>query len=121
MSSKEPETLYKEEEFEEFVRLLDEGTAAHWVEIANALGVSPNTITSWKKRPEAQKAIKDGINKALKGMEIAGAKDWRMYEAKLKMLGINPVNKIEAVIDDPRKQILDKYLGGSDAGQTPEA
>ena len=34
-----------------------------------------------------------------------------MYEAKLKMFGINPATKIEAKINDPRNSILDKYLG----------
>lgn len=29
--------------------------------------------------------------------------------------------KLKIEVDDPRKEILKQYLGGSDAGQTPEA
>ena len=120
MSAVEPKDVYKEEEFKEFVKLLDEGGAAHWIDIAKALDVSPNTITAWKKRPEARAAIRKGIVRALKNMEDSGSKDWRMWQEKLKMLGLNPAIKIDAIIDDPRKEILKKYLGGEDAGKTEE-
>lgn len=113
--------VYKDIEFQEFIKEIEAGSIAHWQEIAEALGVDEDTITRWKKTPEAVAARKRGISNALAGMQKAGAKDWRMFEAKLKMLGINPPQKIAATIDDPRKQILKKYLGGEDAGQTPQA
>lgn len=112
---------YKKEEYKAFIKAISEGQVAHWVEIAKALNVDEDTITAWKKLPEAQKAIQDGIDNALKGMEQAGAKDWRMYEAKLKMLGLNPATRIEANVSDSRKKILDKYLGEENAGETPQA
>lgn len=110
---------YKKKEFEAFIRLIDEGQVGHWVEIAKALNVAEETIVAWKKLPEAQEAIQRGIDKALKGMEKAGEKDWRMYEAKLKMLGVNPATKIDATLNDSRKDILRKY-GMNDAGEAPE-
>lgn len=115
------EDPYKKKEYKAFIAAISEGQVGHWVEIARALSVSDDTITAWKKLPEAQVAIQKGINNALEGMKEAGAKDWRMYEAKLKMLGINPATKIEATVDDPRKEILNKYLGGEDVRETQEA
>lgn len=112
---------YKKKEFNAFIKAIDEGQVGHWIEIANALGVDKNTILAWKQLPEAQEAIQRGIDHALKCMQQAGARDWKMWEAKLKMLGINPATKIEAIIDDPRKKILKQYMGESDVGQTPEA
>lgn len=114
------EDPYKKKEYKAFVSAISEGNVGHWVEIARALNVSDDTITAWKKLPEAQEAIQKGINESLEGMKTAGAKDWKMYEAKLKMFGINPATKIEAKINDPRNSILDKYLGGEGAGETQE-
>lgn len=112
---------YKDKEFKAFIKTITEGQAAHWVEIARALNISEDTIVIWKKTPEAQEAIQKGIDHALQCMEQAGARDWHMWESKLKMLGLNPATKIEAVIDDPRKALLDKYgLGSDDAGETKE-
>lgn len=113
--------VLKKKEFAAFITAINEGQIGHWVEIARALNVTDDTIVAWKKLPEAQAAIQKGIDYALQCMQQAGARDWHMWEAKLKMLGINPATKIEAVIDDPRKAILDKYLGGEDAGQAKEA
>lgn len=109
--------VYKDLEFAAFIKEIEEGSIAHWQEIAEALGVDEDTITNWKKTPEAIEARKKGISNALEGMQKAGAKDWRMYETKLKMLGINPPQKVDAHIKDSRKEILDKYLGDGDAGK----
>lgn len=101
--------VYKEVEFQEFIREIEEGSIAHWQEIAEALGVEEDTITRWKKTPEAVEARRKGIANALSGMQKAGLKDWRMWEAKLKMLGINPPQKLDASLRvDDRKKILDK-------------
>lgn len=114
--------VYKDIEFKEFIKEIEEGSIAHWQEIAEALSVDEDTITRWKKMPEAIEAQKKGISNALAGMQKAGAKDWRMYEAKLKMLGINPAIKVDARLTDNRKQILDKYgLGEDGATETEEA
>lgn len=85
--------IRKIEEFNAFLDLLRGDTVAHWVQIADALGVNKDTITEWRKHPKAQQAIRDGIEKALDGMEKAGKRDWRMWESKLKMLGVSPVEK----------------------------
>ena len=114
--------VYKKVEYEEFIKEIEEGSIAHWQEIAQALGVDEDTITKWKKSPEAIAAQKKGISNALAGMTRAGTKDWRMYAEKLKMLGINPPQKVVATINDPRKDILNKYgLGEQGAGKTEEA
>lgn len=114
--------LYKEKEFKAFIAAISEGNIGHWVEIARALNVSDETILNWKKLPEAQAAIQKGIDESLEGMKTAGFKDWRMYEAKLKMFGINPATKIEATVEDSRREILRKYgLGAKGAGKTEEA
>lgn len=112
--------VYKDKEFKAFIKTLKWGSAAHWIEIAHALGVDKNTITAWKELPEAQEAIQEGIDQALAAMQQAGAKDWRMWEAKLKMLGVNPAQNIEVKFNDPRKDLLKKYMGGLDVGETEE-
>lgn len=109
--------VYKKHEFKAFIKALKFGSIAHWVDIARVLNVDEDTITAWKELPEAQQAIQEGIDRALASMEQAGQKDWHMWEAKLKMFGINPATKIEADINDPRKEILEKYFRGENAGQ----
>lgn len=100
---------YKQEEFAEFIKLLEGDTVEHWMNIADALGVSKDTITSWKRMPEARAAIQRGIRRSLKGMEQAGGKDWRMWESKLKMLGTGPVNKLDITSGGEKLPIM----GGS--------
>lgn len=119
--AKTVQSPYKKKEFDAFIKAIDEGQIGHWVEIARALNVDDDTITAWKKLPEAQDAIQRGIDHALKCMQQAGARDWKMWETKLKMLGINPATKIDANVNDPRTEILNKYLGSKDAGETKEA
>jgi len=89
------ERIYKKEQFQVFLDLLRGEAAYHWAQIANTLGVNPDTITAWKKHPSAQKAIRDGIEKALEGMTKSGKDDWRMWESKLKILGLSPVEKVD--------------------------
>lgn len=86
---------YKQEEFAEFIKLIEGDAVEHWINIANALGVNKDTINRWKKLPEAKEAIEKGIRRSLEGMEKAGDKDWRMWESKLKMLGSSPVDKLD--------------------------
>lgn len=114
--------LRKKKEYAAFIAAINDGQVGHWVEIARALNVDEDTIVAWKKLPEAQAAIQKGIDYALQCMQQAGGRDWRMWEAKLKMLGVNPATKIDATVDDPRLGVLAKYgLGGADAGQAQEA
>ena len=87
--------IRKIEEFEAFLKYLEEGTAAHWVQVAEALGVDKDTITEWRKHPKAQKAIKDGIKYAMEQMETAGKRDWRMWEVKLKLLDVQAVDRAD--------------------------
>ena len=113
---------YKYKEYKAFIAAIDAGQVAHWVEIARALNVSDETIIKWKKLPEAQDAIQRGIDHALQCMQQAGARDWKMWESKLKMLGLNPATNINIKSADPREAILKKYLGGDDdAGETEAA
>ena len=90
--------IRKIEEFEAFIKFLEEGSDAHWVEIAEAIGVDKDTITEWKKQPRAVEARTQGINNAIKEMQNVGRRDWRMWESKLKMLGIIPKDKSVAIL-----------------------
>lgn len=100
---------YKKPEFDAFIKSIKEGQIGHWVEIATALNVDQDTIVAWKKLPEAQEAIRQGIERALEQMQTSGAKDWRMWETKLKMLGLNPATKIESNLKDPIEALLEAY------------
>lgn len=115
---KSPDNPAKAAEFKKFLEIIeDQAQFAHWAEIARLLGLDKNTITAWKNTPEAQAAIAKGINRALKEMETAGKKDWRMWEAKLKLLGMNPPTEIKHDLSDPIAELLGRY-GLKDAGQT---
>ena len=107
-NSKNP---YKKAEFEAFIQLTKGDTIAHWVQIAQALGIDPTTITDWKKHPLAKKAIRDGIERATEEMEKAGKDDWKMWESKLKMLGMSPVEKSDITSDG--QPIPTPIYGGS--------
>lgn len=106
--------IYKDTEFKAFIEEIEKGSIPHWQDIAKAIGVSKDTITVWKKHPEAQAAISRGITEAIEGMTSAGKRDWRMWESKLKMLGVVPTErtelggldgeKFELVIRDERSQ-----------------
>lgn len=104
--------MSKKTEFREFLKSIEEHQFAHWENIAQAIGVSRATIDRWRQLPEAKNAITMGIAKTLQQMENAGRKDWRMWEAKLKMLGVNPAQKHEIDTGDKINEILNKYGGG---------
>lgn len=112
---------YKKTEFKKFISTLKWGSSAHWVDIAKAIGVEDDTLRAWRELPEAQEAIQEGVDNAIASMKQSGAKDWRMWEAKLKMLGVNPPQKIQADINDPRKDLLERYMGGDSARETEKA
>ncbi len=85
--------IRKKQEFKNFLKTIRGGSISHWQDIARAIGIDKDTIVEWKKTSEAQTAIGEGISKALTEMEKAGRKDWRMWESKLKMLGVSPIDK----------------------------
>lgn len=90
---------YRKEEFEKFLELIGRKSVGHWVQIAKALNVNVDTITAWKRHPMAQKLIRDEIDRSLEGMEDSGKKDWKMWESRLKMLGVAPIEKTDVTSD----------------------
>jgi len=110
-----PTNPSKKAEFEAFIELIKGNTVAYWVQIAQVLGVDRTTVAEWKKHPLAKKAIKDGIERAMEQMEKSGQKDWKMWESKLKMLGVAPIEKQDITSDGGKIKPL---LGGisSDEG-----
>lgn len=107
---------YKKTEFKKFLASLKWESTAHWVDIAQAIGVDDDTLRAWRELPEAQAAIQEGIDNAIASMKQAGAKDWRMWEAKLKMLGVNPATNVVVGIDG-RPDVLKEYMGAAHAGE----
>lgn len=107
---------YQEAKFEAFLGLIKNDGAKNWTAIAKALDVHPNTITAWKRHPEAQQAIADEVKRSLEQMEKVGTKDWRMWESKLKILGVNPAQVVENKVkfDDPVRVLLAKFELGQD-------
>ncbi len=109
------------DKFRAFIKTLKEEQVRHWVEVATAVGVSEATISRWKRLPEAQHHIQLAVINTIENMESAGKKDWRMWEAKLKLLGVNPPQRIEGKvkIEDPVRVVLDRFglEGSKDAGQ----
>ncbi len=91
--------IRKKAEFKAFIKFIKQGADAHWIQVAEAIGVDKDTINRWKKLPEAQKAIQKGIDHAMKRMSVTGTRDWRMWRSKLKMLGISPVEKSDITSD----------------------
>lgn len=108
---------YKQKEFEAFIQTIKGGSVAHWVQIAKALGVDQDTITAWKKLPLAQKAIEDGIEHAMEEMQKVGSSDWKMWEAKLKMLNVSPIEKKETDITSKGEKISIGVISYEDAKQ----
>ena len=107
---KKSENPYKKTEFEAFIELIKGPTIAHWAQVAIALGINKDTITLWKRHPMAQKAIRDGVERALEEMEKAGKNDWKMWESKLKMLGISPIEKSDITSDGQPIPILSNLV-----------
>jgi len=107
--------------FKEFVKRLEKDQVGHWSEIARATGVSEATISNWKKLPEAQQAMERAIQRTLKEMENAGRKDWRMWEKKLKLLGVDAPEKVEHTgsSENPIELIINKYGEGGGIDKLP--
>ena len=86
---------YKVEEFNEFLKLIEEGNVENWTIVAQALGIDNDTVTKWKRDPRAKAAIANGLKRAVNNMELYGKKDWRMWREKAKMLGAVEIVKNE--------------------------
>lgn len=81
-------TIRKKQEFKQFLKVLEKGGVKNWTILASALGVSNDTITAWRKHPEAVKAHAEGVQEALSNMESSGKNDWRMWREKLRLFGL---------------------------------
>lgn len=103
---------YKKEQFDAFIATIKGNAVGHWVQIARVLGVSNSTIHEWKKLPQAQKAIKDQIERIGEEMERAGKDDWKMWESKMKMLGVSPIEKQETDLTSGGEKVI-PILGNS--------
>jgi hypothetical protein len=94
-----PQNPYNEIEFEEFLKNIGNSNISTWSILADVLGVDRRTVTRWKKHSLARAAIAKSIKDAIIQMERAGAKDWRMWCEKLKMLGVKDRQTIEQGIE----------------------
>lgn len=99
-------TIRKVEQFEDFIKLLERGARAHWVDVAEIIGVNQDTVTAWKQHPLAREARLKGIERCLNEMERVGYKDWRMWEAKLKLLGIQAPQLLDVKADVNTESIV---------------
>lgn len=98
--------LYKSEEFEEFLRIIDQGQVDTWELVAETLGVNKNTIQNWKRHPLARQALAKGLQDAIKKMEEVGRRDWRMWREKAAMLR----RELERKQDDDKSTITNNIL-----------
>jgi hypothetical protein len=113
----------KEPEFLAFLNLVEEQKIPDtWELVAQAIGVHPNTIKMWRKTPEFQKALAQGIKNAIENMESSGRRDWRMWREKIALLtkekqeGIS----IEAKILVIPSELMSKYDIASDTKVSSE-
>jgi hypothetical protein len=104
--------IRKKEEFDAFLKIIGAHGYAHWIDVARILNIDKDTVTEWKKLPEARIAFASGLSHALQKMEETGKNDWRMWQAKVKMLGIVPptVDEEEEERERPIQVILDTSL-----------
>ena len=86
----------KETEFETFLKIhsLENDEDAFFVgtltneKVAEALGISPETISEWKKDPRYIATKKKALQNALRGMQRSGGDDRRMWRELAKINGI---------------------------------
>lgn len=104
---------YKKDQFDAFIATIKGNAVGHWVAIAKVLGVDRETIAEWRKLPQAQKAIKDQIERVSEEMERAGKEDWKMWESKMKMLGVSPIEKTETDVTSGGEKVVSILSGAS--------
>lgn len=79
--------IKKKVEYQAFINAIGKGEIPDtWQLMAEALGVTPQTITQWKKLPEFRKALAQGIKRSADKMEVVGKRDWRMWRERLAIL-----------------------------------
>lgn len=99
--------VYKDDEYIEFMRLVNNGELPDtWELTAEAIGVHPNTIKAWRKLPEFREAKRKGIEHCLAEMRRAGKEDWRQWEASLRLLGVKTSDQPTTNIQINIKPIL---------------
>lgn len=92
-------TPYKAEQYQKFIELVGNGQIPeHWEILAEALGVTRQTIARWKELPEFQEAMNRGIEECLEQMKFYGKKDWKMWRERLALLR-NEAGKADVVIN----------------------
>ena len=78
----------KMNEFELFVKMIRLGLGGHLGKIAEQLGVAPETLSDWNKRPEVIEAHQEAVEEAIRGMKEAGKTDWRMWDKAIDRAGL---------------------------------
>lgn len=104
---------YKEEEFESFLALIEEGNIKSWTVLADALGVSRETINQWKNHSLAKQAYIKGLAHALEKMEESGKRDWRMWREKAKILGVKDEQVLGAPVGATKISYVIELEGGA--------
>lgn len=92
--------------------------------LAYALGISRQTLIDYKNRDEYLDAIKKARARVERDVERRLLETPNQTGAIFNLknnFGWRDKTEIEATLNDPRKEILGKYLGGDDAGKTTEA
>lgn len=117
MSQNDVLNVRKEDDFEAFIKIIEDKNFETWVMVAEALGVHYNTIKKWKKHPLARKAIAEGITNAVRQMETVGKRDWRMWREKIALLKKEEEPEEEKKEGDKNlfligDEVIAKYLHG---------
>lgn len=94
-TDKAPTDPYKEQEFDAFLKEIGNANLPNWSILAEAIGVSRDTIWRWKQHPLAKQALGAALEENLRKMSEVGGSDWKMYREKLKMLGVKDKQTIE--------------------------
>lgn len=86
----------KHDEYERFIALVESGVpVTSWTNVAEALGVSKDTITDWKKTERYKIANQAIIQTVIQRMTEVGQMDWRMWDRYAKLLGVDAVDKTD--------------------------
>lgn len=108
----------KEPEFRAFIKAVGNGEIPEtWELTAEAIGVHPNTISVWKKLPEFQLALANGIKRAIDQMEKTGKRDWRMWRERAAILSRERqrLNGVGVEVTDQEGNRIVKVISWSDA------
>ncbi len=99
---------YLDVEFEVFLKEIGNANLPNWTILAEALGITRQTISRWRQHPMAKQAINAAIEENLREMSIAGKGDWKMHREKLKMLGVKDKTTLEHELGEGVADALDK-------------